>query len=312
MQKDKIQKVVTKEFIVILEKNSMFNKLSIILGLIILLFSITSVYSNSLDCNYRMGSCNADETLLLYANSDLSSHVKSADLSRSPYQYSVCCSSPYTGLSFDTVSTSSSCGPNQQELLYYTSNTNARLALDYNSSHHTDKLCFQIPEEFSNLDLEIGNAERYQNAGYDCIFKISDERNSHISSCDATFNSGDQYQYSVWGRLVENQNTLVCNSDCTSRLDGRVYSACSSKIQSCSNVPIVCDGSLLGAWVSLGDGTGREIQCSPDWTNTRDEVFTEVELEVTSSSADCENIISTERTVLVDNEPVVMTIYVCS
>lgn len=282
------------------------------LGFFVLLLSMVSlVFGNSVVCEYRAGPCDTASELVFYASDELSAHTRSNSESDSgAYGYSLCCSSPYSDLNFTTVSAAGAC--EGQEVMYFTDSTNSRVAFDYNPDHHQYKLCAEYSERFSKLDIKINESFDYGRVGYTCMYKMSSKTNSHVSSCDAQYNGDDSYEYTVWARLFENINSLQCNNDCTSKLDGRVYSACSQKISACQDVPAACDGSLIGGWVNDPDDPDRELQCSPSWSKTRSKVFTGDDIMVEGDVANCPNVINKKFTVMIDNEPVNMLVYVCS
>lgn len=290
----------------------MFKQVLVVLLVFLSLIPLFSATSGTLSCTYRAGSCFAGESLVFWASDDLSAHIRTSDQPQGPYPYAVCCSSAIGQLSLETVPSTFACNnASDESVLYFTDNINARAAKDYDPTHHTHKLCVGYDDSFSNFDLIVSQEQRYNDAGYDCLFRMNSPENSHISSCDRTYGSGQQYDYTVWVRLFESLNAIKCNADCTSRLDNRVYSACAAPIRECRAVPVECDGALLGSWVRYSDT--QEVQCSAPWNNFRDRVFTENTIEVSSTTQDeCQNVISIKETVLLDNEPVVMTIYICS
>lgn len=298
----------------------------VILFFIVFISLGSAVYSvNTLNCEFRDNACYSGEIALFYGNKNfydgagevISSNVRiSAD---SNYNKFLCCGSPFGDLNSNIVDKSSSCGVGEVDIMYFSDQTNARVgfkmydALDYTNfidGNFVKKLCVGIPDEFSKLDLVISDRD-YSVAGYSCVYRTSALENGVVSSCNATYDGSKKYKYTVWGRMWESLNSLVCNSDCTSKLDGRIYSACATQINTCRGVPLVCDGALVGSWVENEDRTG-EVQCSPPWDVSRSYVFTNESLVVESASDKCLNIVSKKYSVIYDNELVTMNIYVCS
>lgn len=298
-----------------------------VLGLMFLVFSVSS--TNLFTCEFKTGNCGVNETAFFYASPDffpddggpepdkvMSSHVRLSY--NDDYNKALCCKlndpmGQSLGLvNFNHIPVGDSCATGAKDLVYYTGDTNARLAfrssLLFNQPFYSHKTCVEIPDDFSGIDIFVSDEDKSY-LGYSCIFKVSGLENGVVSSCDGTFNGGDQYNHTVWARLWEDVSSLKCDSDCTSRLDGRVYTACAGQINICSDMPLVCNGALLGSWVWNGS---TEIQCSSPWTNTRDVVFTQEDLKVESSASDCSNIIVREYPVLLDNELVNMKVYICA
>lgn len=211
------------------------------------------------------------------------------------------------------------CPNNGQDLLYLTDTTNARVGFKYlntnlvpafNQSFYTDKLCVNLPDQFSSMDLFVSDNTKYKNAGYTCLFKTSSLVNGVVSSCDSTFGSNKQYKYTIWAKLYENLNSLKCNSDCTSVLDNRVYSSCSQKVSTCKAIPTACDGSLLNSWVNLNNNT--EVKCAAPWGELiRTNIFTNETIKVSDVNSTCSSILAKKYTVTLNNELVTMNVYVC-
>lgn len=297
-----------------------------LLSLLGCLCIVLSLSYATIACEFKP-TCGSGEAQFLKASSDyidsfgkiLSSPVSGAGVS-SLLDRSLCCSSPYGQIAFETKPIASACSPDylQQPILYLTADTNARVSKD-NTAMMTQKICARIPNTFSQYTIEVGDDTRYAKAGYTCMFKVNNitsdinnpAGNGLVSDCGATYNSGKQYMYSVWGKLWENVDTLQCNSDCTSKLTGRVNVACSTKVSSCSGIPTECDGSLLGAWVQSAIDSTKEVLCSPSWTETRQRVFSDDGIKVNSHADDCQTIIKKKYTVILDNEQVVMNVFLC-
>ena len=54
-----------------------------------------------------------------------------------------------------------------------------------------------------------------------------------------------------------------------------------------------------------------EVQCSSPWTNTRNLAFTNEEVQVSSIENKCSNIIQKKYSVMLNNELVTMSVYMC-
>ncbi|MDA3855441.1 MAG: hypothetical protein PF569_04230 [Candidatus Woesearchaeota archaeon] len=284
----------------------------------------------SVTCEYKP-SCLTGEVKIFHVNDffkDLSG-VEALSSNVATYNYGgyynevLCCGSDFGNLSYSVEDVTSSCPDGGVDVLYYASEFNSRVgiapsrflisAVSSNPSlqYYTKKLCVDVPDQFSTFDIVASNYD-YSRALYTCMFKISDIENGVVSSCDATFDGTNQYEYTVWGRMFESLASLECNLDCTSKLDGRVYSLCSQKVNTCRNVPLSCDGAILESWVVDILDPSREVQCSPTWDNYRSKMFTDDKIVVESAEGECENLIAQKYTVFLNNEPVTMKIYVCS
>ena len=317
----------------------------IILFILVLMsaFVATSAAGNVLSCSFST-SCAAESSNLIYANKnfvDSNNNILSSNVASYPTSNYVglCCKinapSSYGKMAlnvsfedFDHVNTA--CDNGGQNLFFLTSKTNARVGIlnynnglinhNFNKAFYSKKVCVKLPNQFSSLDLFISNKKSYGLAGYDCLFRINNITNGHISACNSTYDSGKKYDYIVWGKLWENTNSLKCNLDCTSKLDHRVYSECGQKISNCKNVPKVCDGSLYGAWVkydSNNDGVinsndNGEIQCSSPWNITRNDIFTNESIKINTAKWNCSNIIKKQYPVIVSNQLVTMDVYMCN
>ncbi len=318
-------------------------KIKKFLFFVLILFSgisIVSAIDLTLSCGWTDGACQAGYSLLFAvpsdssfrdsANEPLSCNIQT-NMSAS-YNKALCCKSALGGsFSFHMIPFSSSCTSQQKEVLYFTNWTNGRVAIpnaDYSSlinyytpepfkpEYYNSKLCVDLSQEYASMDLvhtsSISEALNYERLGYTCLFRTSSPANGLVSSCDAKFtnSSGDQsnYEYAVWARLWENTDSLKCNLDCTSKLDNRVYSQCSTKIEACRGVPSACDGSLYGSYVDYD--IDSEIQCSAPWNKIRSKtVGTGISVE---ADASCKNLVDVEYQVLINNEFVTMHIYICS
>ena len=289
----------------------MYNRGFIFLSMIFL--SIPLIFSaDTLSCSFTRSACDNDEERLFYSYSDISSNVRLNDNNILPnYSYSLCCKSSVSfggGLNFYNIDpTIQSCG-GDSTIFHFTDSTNSRISKTYDPLHHSYTLCANVPDTFSELRVkwveDKSEEPWYETSSYSCLFKSNDNVNGNVGSCDSI-----EYDFSVWGLLVEKVDNLNCNVDCTSKLDNRVYSSCSQKVKECSNVNPVCDGSLYGSWISVSDT--KEVQCSAPWDVTRDKVFSDTQVNVESVSVVCEDIIKIEYVVLLNNEHVTMSIYVC-
>jgi len=210
------------------------------------------------------------------------------------------------------------CGDSEdgyEEVMYFTQTSdpsdrhvNSRVSRTFDKDYHDRTLCadFEKPDGVMNI---IWNNRDFTPNGYTCLFKTNDVENGLVSSCDAQFDGTKKYEYTVWGILLDSIDTLNCMSDCTSKLDGRVYSICRAKIRACGDVPFQCDGSLSGAWVKYNDT--EEVQCVAPWNNYRSRVFSGDTLSVETKENACDDLIKIEYPVLLNNEQVVMNIYMC-
>lgn len=279
---------------------------------ILLVLSLSTVYSaDILTCTYKLSDTCNDEERLFFASSNLSANVK-IDNSLPAYSYSICCKSNATEVKFSVepkINSTITC-PKNSPLLYFTGNTNARVAKIYNASHHNYALCYEVPDKSYALSINFVPKEGLIK-DFQCLFRTNAMQNGHISSCDASFNSGNTYQYSVIAQLFAGMDVLSCNFDCSNKLTGRIDYACSLKMpQTCSNVPAQCSSSLPNSWVSYNQT--HEVQCSSPWNNYRSKAFTNEALVVeTSSLNSCANLIKIPRSVFLNNEVVTMNIYVC-
>jgi len=284
--------------------------------------------TNSITCEFiPVGTC-SDGVEVFYVNNDSVStdapagEVLSATASMvaAPYNDVLCCKSPFGNLSSVFVHKDDVCPNGGEEFMYYTNITNARIGLkdietsspySFNKSYYTDKMCLSVPDAFESVDIVVSDKDLYEDIGYSCMYKISSVENGQISSCDAKFNGGNQYDYTVWTRMWESKASLSCSSDCTSKLDGRVYVACSSQISVCKNVPSQCNGAILGSWVSIN--SFQEVQCSAPWNVIRSDIITNESLVVKTVDEDkCSNLINKKYSVIVDNELVTMRVYMCA
>lgn len=196
-------------------------------------------------------------------------------------------------------------------LLHFTGETNALASLEYNSSKHEYSLCAKLPTSISAVDIVISQDKNYEDIGYTCLFRTSNNDSGRISSCDAEFNSGQTYDYTVWARAFQSTASLSCNLDCSSNIDNRVRVGCAQKVDSCQRVPSVCDGSLLNSWVKYNDS--HQIKCSKPWDEFRENPLDSgSNIQVETNELDCPNVISQDYSVILDNEPVKMKVYVCS
>lgn len=285
---------------------------------IILFVSLFQVaYSSEIfTCSYeQFGTCSDDETLF-FASSNLSGNVRlDSNLNyESNYDYSVCCKSNVTLVKFSTkmknLTTDEITCDKNSPLLYFTGNTNSRVAKEYNPIHHKYGLCYDVPDKTYALSINFVPKEGIIKE-FECLFRTSSIVNGVVSSCDSTYDSGNFYEYSVVGDLFSGMDVLSCNFDCSNKLTGRIDYSCSLKMpDSCSAVPIQCSSSLPNSWVSFNET--HEVQCSSPWNNFRSKAFTTEALVIETSAAhSCENLIKIPRSVFYNNEVVTMSIFVC-
>lgn len=297
----------------------------------VLMLSCSVFASTSLDCDFKT-TCDSDEAAFLYANGNfvglngavLSSNV-AVNFDSINYNKTLCCKSQYGQLGVTFISVNSECVEGD-ELMYFTNDSNARVRFPefeilndrpfglLNESNYLYKSCVEKPEEFGLFDI-IASDRDYSTIGYTCMYKINDLENGMVSGCDASFGLGNKYKYTVWGRLWEDVSSLKCNADCTSKLDGRVYSACATQVQACKYVPTTCDGALLNSWIPEVDGTGNltgsEVYCASPWDVTRSKIFTNEPIDIQSEESKCENIVGKSFPVVLDNKQVNLRVYVC-
>lgn len=221
-------------------------------------------------------------------------------------------SSQSTKLVFQTVSASSACPIGTTALFYYTGTTNSKIAINVipsDLSYYTNKTCIGVPNQFSGIHIKVSK-KSLSLAGYSCLFRLNSLNNSVLSSCNSIFDFGNnKYKYVVWAKIYQNSNSLVCNNDCTSKLDNRVYTSCSNKLSQCSYVPKVCNGALLNSWVKYN--STAQIQCSAPWNVMRTTLFTNSTLEIHSLNNTCSNFIVNKYPVMINNQLVTMNIYIC-
>lgn len=282
----------------------------------------------TLQCEWRSVSCDPSEVDVLYAHPTFTSDDSPFSLGEilsSPvsienidarYNSVLCCSSPFSNLNFTTIPYSSSCPSNSQEVMYTTNYTNARLAVQnsplFDIGHYSHKICLEKPPQFATIDMFINRTNsHFPRIGYSCVYRTSDLVNGLVSSCDATFNNGDMYEYTVFTRMWETESLMECNSDCTSKLDGRVYSACSGSIEVCRGINPACDGSLYGSWVVSNETIQEEVQCSAPWDNFRGGFGAFEDIEITTEENQCNNLIIDEQQVLIDNQITTLKILIC-
>lgn len=299
----------------------------------IFIFSTYSILASSetqsLACEWSQNQvCSEGKNPVLYALTDFPNNIiynsggnlmsSKVSMDKHPsYQRVLCCDSPAGGeLDFSRPSKNQCSAANQEKLLYFTDQINAKIGVDagqnnFNIDDYSHTLCVERPEEYASLDIQVDSSDSsYKDLGYECLFRISDDVNGVVSSCNAVSGGGQQYDKTVWARFFENIDSIQCNSDCTSELDDRVYSICGQQLDRCSAVPQQCDGSLYGAWVDYNQT--HEVQCSASWDNYRTKTTGESFFSVTSSDDDCTNLISKKHSVMIDNQPVTMNVYVCS
>lgn len=294
---------------------------------IVLIAMLNVVFAtSSLQCEFKVGGCDigSGEVPVFYANNhffDGSGEVLSSNVAVSSipnYNKPLCCYSPFGQISVRNVDESETCGSGEVDFIYYTDVDNSRIGIEKNDSmmvagfdynHYAKKSCMKMPANFGSLKLIVSNRD-YSPLGYSCLFKASSLVNGHVSSCDATFDGANQYQYTVWGQIWENTNSLNCNADCVSITTNRIYAECAQKVDEC-NVPNIafCNGALLGTWVHYN--ATHEIKCQKYFDVFRPKVFTDDVLDVSSVEGYCENIVSKKYSVLLNNEMVNLRVFVC-
>ena len=310
-------------------------------GFLIVNFIFLIFAEDNLNCNWvPQTTCNSNDAVL-YANSNvfnnapvqplefMSSHTSISG--NSNYDTALCCTSPLNGnvdrLSFyGSPTTDALCPVANQPLFYLTGPINGIVGLNFTPGTHNTVVCADLPSTASYANIVVHDTDFYRDRGYQCLFRISNETNGRVSSCDGRFGFGlsGQYPYAIWAKLIEADSSLRCNADCTSNLDNRVYSACTTVIPACYIVPSACDGSLYGGWVELPtsptDAYGNhetQIHCESPWTQTRlnpeyIESIDGASIRVEAVDGTCENILSQEYSVIVDNIPYKMNVYICS
>ncbi len=301
----------------------LLRKLLFVLSLAVVLLASFSYAASPISCHFdSSGICNDDEEALFYASRTFYDPVQDVILSSdihvtSPslaYSIPLCCDTLGGSIDYQSLLASQNC--EAANITYLTSDESARSAVravrDLHPSYYSHRLCIDPDKTYSEYSFAVSdNDDIYTAFGFQCLFRLSAEVNAVVSSCNATFNGGNQYPLAVWARTWYGADALDCNVDCTSKLDDRVYSDCGAKIPECRNVPLSCDGSLLGSWVPFaGD---KEFLCSPPWNVTRELAFTNEKLDVQiNSTENCDNIVVKEYKVLINNEAVTMKVYVCS
>lgn len=297
-------------------------------------FSSVSVFSiETLNCDYSTNLPSPNE-ILFYSTDILSSKVglENAYLSYpSSYTYTLNCFSEVGNLSFyyEDLSSYSFVGDfcsDDEPVLVLSDEVNGLVGKVPTNQEDFDSiindgykyiLCSKAPETLTGIDVKWynPNIDSYSPdiLGYTCMFKASElERNAHVAKCDQTFDGGDSYSYPVYARFFEDADSLNCNLDCTSKLDGRVYSSCGLKLNICEDVASYCDGALYGSWISPNENSSVEYKCASPWNKiSRPKVFSDTKLDVESSSTACNDVIKKEYTVVLDNEQVLMSVYIC-
>lgn len=303
--------------------------------LLLLFFCFSAVHALSLNCEFRQGTCDGPEDkLLFYSSNDLSGHIrlpsKTTTLSYvssaydyntqtlvpefggASYNYSMCCTPDTSLFEPRIVGATENCGTKSKNVTYFTNFTNGRLSKVYNASHHNYKLCLDVTNPDVSFNLLYSSDDELDSRFYECLFKVSSLNNSHVSSCDRTFNAGSDYDFTVYLRTFTSDDTARCNADCTSKIDNRIYKMCEGINQDrCSNIPDECEGALLGSWVTSNLDNTKEIQCMYPWTNERNTVLSNETIKVTSDDNVCPNLVTKKYSTLVNNEFVTMNIYVC-
>ncbi|MFT4244882.1 MAG: hypothetical protein ACMXYB_05505 [Candidatus Woesearchaeota archaeon] len=248
-------------------------------------------------------------------------NAKASTTSATGYDYAMCCTSGHdVNIDFN-VREGSACLDTEYSFSFLSGLTNAKLSLERNSNY-PHSICLEADESTGSLDIRIENqnspsANDWELVDYSCMYRFSNANptdytiNSKISSCDAKFSSNQQYPFVVFARLTPNIETTTCNPDCTSRLDGRIYTACASQLASCDFVPMQCEGSLAGQWVRFDDQ--RDILCQSPFDQFRTSQQSDSEILVeTDDPNSCDDILVEKYTVIIDRELVTMNIYICN
>jgi hypothetical protein len=326
----------------------MFKKILLLSFLSIIIFAPLVFSESTIECVWdRSASCPATYDYVLSVPTD---NVFSDAMGRAiscniqiesnwpltnVYNNNLCCKSlEGNNLDFEIVRDSHLCSDSSyRNLLYIENDTNSRVAIYsesgslhqdlegiFRSEDYRHMLCIKHSNDYGDLDLvftdDRGFEQAYGQLDYECFFKTSSSANALVSDCNAQFESGDDYEYSVWGRLWENTGSSTCQSDCTRIGTNRVLTRCAIEYPvECENIPPVCNGAILGSFVSYdknNDGyIDFEIQCSRPWNNVRDLRFTNEDF-VVSRETDCQNLVDREYQVKIDNELVKMHVYTCS
>lgn len=310
----------------------LIKKFFLVLVLFILSSSSYALEKQTFKCDFidssQFSTCNGvNKDIAFYASGDIrSSDLTNAKVSvhESNYPYALCCSSDYKDVQISFNHRTNSCLAGELPFAYLQSEYNSKLRLENNSIYNIP-ICLQASSAFAELDIKVDRINSgFDAIGYDCMYRFGSGysvvdnslvQNGKLSSCDYEYfdlSTYNKYPFAVFARLLENVNTLVCNNDCTSQLDNRIYVSCGVKVRECSTIPAVCDGSLSGAWVKFDNE--REIRCQKPFNQYRDIQISENKLnvKVNSEAKGCENLITSKYNVLLNQETVTMNIYICS
>ena len=278
---------------------------------LLLLFSMSSiVYSDIADfsCVYSTDSCDTNSHRLFYGNDIMNSHTRTL-ISPGFYDYSLCCNSADTEVifSYANLNDGDTCSGNKKSILYFTDNTNAHVSKDYNPLFHNYALCVEIPDK--SYGLVIDNILTSQiNAQQTCLFETTDRQSGHVKKCSESDELSQLYSYVVV--LYDKVDTLGCDLDCTNKLTGRLSAACSLVLpDTCSEMPLNCDGSIAGAWVKYNETSEVLCQGPKPWDTFRAITKSDENLEIESSG--CDNLIKIGYPVYINNEVVTMNVFVC-
>ena len=310
----------------------MNNKIGIALACMLIMLSMGfSSQSGAFTCQFIDSSqfssvTGQNEDIAFYSSKDLETgSVLNAKVSihekvgNTIYPYGLHCSSniEMINISF-TTSTKEECEDSGGHIFgYLESETNSKLSLQYNSNYNIT-ICLQPHELIEDLDLKVASVdEGFSFAGYECIYRFGSgysesNANGKVSLCEADFSSFSQYSqypFAVYAKLIKNANAILCNSDCASAIDGRIYQACALKVDQCKNIPLACDGSLKGSWVRENPTT--EVRCELPFDQRRTRAVSKG-LTVEYDKEDCKDVIVNKYSVLLNQEAVTMNIYICS
>jgi len=305
---------------------------SLILTLLLFIILVLNInfVNAELECNFKNTACKSDESVVFWTNSeriDQSGEVLNSPISIEEnsigYTKRLCCKDTNTKAKLEFSIENIESTNLDKSIMFFNGEQstlkynlvagiryyNGKIDTNFNKNFYEHSLILKS-NIYSTLDIKVVTKEqktKYENMGYKCIYRTSNIINGVVSSCDASYPSG-QYDYMIFGKLKENIQNLKCSDSCTSLLDKRVYSDCGLKIESCKSVPEDCDGMLEGSWSRINNT--HEIKCSKNWDITRYNPLN-TKIEIKAKNNDCENLISTTYPVILNNEIINMKIYTC-
>jgi len=309
------------------------NKFKLVGLLIIIIYFFSIVFSapttTVFSCKFRDNSCEPGEKLMFYTyaynyNNEIKNPLGEVMNSKvllpishytdylTYYPKALCCKTSVGFFNLSIKDSTQKCSLGTYPLLWFSNYVNSRVSLSGFPTYKY-KMCVGVSNNFLDLDVRVTKQD-LSGSGYSCLFRISGNLSGEISSCNAiyTTTSGEskKYEYIAWAKLLKNPNSLKCTSQCSSKLDHRVYISCEKYYPTCKNVPPVCDGKLEGSWVSYDQY--REIKCEYPWNIFKKKVFTDADVNVQSSSQNCKNLISKEIPVIYQNQKVYLKIFTCA